>query len=198
MIEFSRPIYENKKKIEENIQNMKTNKIFKTFLAAFACLCCLTFSANAQKRRTPPKTTRPAVSTAALSNAEIKAGAEKVSVQIKNVSKFIYRLGDVARVIEDLDREIAAGKASRNAPSLNAKNKEAVISTIRNLRAGLVALEIEFRTKPALRNYLFQIQGISDMSGTAEDQATAGQLTEAGKTLLLVIEKLADSLAALP
>ncbi len=178
---------------------MKTNKTLKTFVLAFACLSCLTFSANAQKRKTPPKTTKTAaVPVAATSSSEIRAGAEKVSVQIKNVSKFIYRLGDVARVIEDLDREIAAGKASRNAPGLNAKNKEAVISTIKNLRAGLVALEIEFRTKPALRSYLFQIQGISDMTGTAEDQATAGQLTEAGKTLLLVIEKLADTLAALP
>ena len=178
---------------------MKTNKILKTFVAAFVCLLCLTFSANAQKRRTPTRTTKAATTpTAALTSGEIRAGAEKVSVQIKNVSKFIYRLGDVARVIEDLDREISAGKASRNAPDLNAKNKQAVISTIKNLRAGLVALEIEFRTKPALRNYLFQIQGISDMTGTAEDQATAGQLTEAGKTLLLVIEKLADTLAALP
>jgi hypothetical protein len=188
-----------KEKIEEN-QNMKTNKTLKTFVPAFACLLCLTFSANAQKRKTPTRTTKPAatVPSAAFTNSEIRAGAGKVSIQIKNVSKFIYRLGDVARVIEDLDREIAAGKASRNAPGLNAKNKEAVISTIRNLRAGLVALEIEFRTKPALRNYLFQIQGISDMSGTAEDQATAGQLTESGKTLLLIIEKLADTLAALP
>jgi hypothetical protein len=177
---------------------MKTNKTLKTFVTAFVCLLCLTFSANAQKRKTPAKTTKPAVPTAVLPSAEIRAGAEKVSIQIKNLSKFIYRLGDVARVIEDLDREIAAGKASRNAPALNAKNKEAVISTIRNLRAGFVALEIEFRTKPALRNYLFQIQGISDMSGTAEDQAVAGQMTASGKTLLLVIEKLSDTLAALP
>jgi hypothetical protein len=36
------------------------------------------------------------------------------------------------------------------------------------------------------------------MSGTAEDQAVAGQMTESGKTLLLVIEKLSDTLAALP
>jgi hypothetical protein len=36
------------------------------------------------------------------------------------------------------------------------------------------------------------------MTGTAEDQASAGQLRESGKTLLLVIEKLADTLAVLP
>jgi len=178
---------------------MKMNKKFIQFAAVSACLLCLTFSANAQKRRTTSKKPRPAAAaTTTFAAADIRAGAEKVSIQIKNVSKFIYNLGGVARIIEDLDKEIAAGKASRNAPDLNARNKQAVLSTITNLRAGLAALEIEFRTKPALRNYLFQIQGISDMAGTAEDQAAGGQFTQSGKTLLLVIEKLADTLAALP
>lgn len=177
---------------------MKTIKKLMKLAAIFACLLCLTFSAAAQKRRTPNrKISSPAVSTT-TNNNEIRAGAAKVSIQIKNLSKFIYSLGDVARVTEDLDREIAAGKASRNAPSLNQKNKQAVVSTIANLRAGLAALEVEFRTKPALKNYVFQIQGISDLTGTAEEEAAAGQLTQSGKTLLLVIEKLADALAALP
>ena len=72
------------------------------------------------------------------------------------------------------------------------------MTTLRNLRAGLVALEVEFQSKPALRVYLPQIQGISDISGVAEDQASAGQLIESGKTLLQVIEKLSDTLVALP
>ena len=165
------------------------------------CVFCLTISAAAQKRRTAGKRTKTLVSSAATSSmatVELKAGAQKVSTQIKNVSKFIYNLGGVARVIEDLDREIAAKKASSSAPELYARNKQAIVSSIKNLRVGLAALEIEFRTKPALRNYLFQIQGIADMTGRAEDQATAGQLTESGKTLLLVVEKLSDTLAALP
>lgn len=169
------------------------------FAAVLAFVASLTFSANAQKRKPTRKTSNPAATTGLPSNsAEVKAGAQKVSTQIKNVSKFIYRLGDVARIIEDLDKEIAARKASSKAPELNAKIKRDVLTSIRNLRAGLVALEIEFRTKPALKNYLFQIQGISDLSGTAEDQATNGQFTESGKTFLLVIEKLSDALAALP
>jgi len=176
---------------------MKINLI--KSIAIFTFVLTLTFSADAQRRKTPVKrTTRPAAATTVTNNSfEIKAGAEKVSTQIKNVSKFIYNLGGVARIIEDLDKEIAARKASRNAPELNAKIKRDVIVSIKNLRAGLVALEIEFRTKPALRNYLFQIQGISDMSGVAEDQANGGQFTESGKTLLLIVEKLSDTLAAL-
>jgi len=180
---------------------MKTNKKLRKIAVVFACLLCLTLSANAQKRKAPSKRTKAVTTTAAttaLTNSEIKSGAAKVSIQIKNVSKFIYILGGVAQGIEDLDKDVKAGKVSRTASDQNTKNKQAVISTISNLRAGLIALEVEFRTKPALRNYNFQIQGISDMTGTAEDQASAGQLRESGKTLLLVIEKLADTLAALP
>ncbi len=168
------------------------------FAIVFVCLLSLTLTIKAQKRGAAIKKTVKTSLTAATSSADVRAGAGKVSTQIKNLSKFIYSLGDVARVTEDLDREIAAGKASRNAPALNEKNKRAVVETIRNLRAGFAALEVEFRTKSALKNYVFQIQGISDMTGVAEDQASAGQLTQSGKTLLMVMEKLADTLAALP
>ncbi len=178
---------------------MKINKNFTKLLTVLICVLCLSISAAAQKRRTTGKRTKTLVSsTSSMTTVELKAGAQKVSTQIKNVSKFIFNLGGVARVIEDLDQEIAAKKASSSAPELNARNKQAVVSTIKNLRAGLAALEIEFRTKPALKNYLFQIQGIAEMTGVAEDQATAGQLTQSGKTLLLVVEKLSDTLAALP
>lgn len=176
---------------------MKTNLI--KYTALCACLLCFISSAQAQKRKKNTTKKTPVVETTTTTNiSEIKIGAEKVSTQIKNVSKFVFVLGDVARVIEDLDREIAAGKASRNAGDLNAKNKQSVITTIKNLRAGLAALEIEFRTKPGLKTYLPQIQGITDMTGVAEDQAATGKMTDSGKTLLIVIEKLSDTLAALP
>ncbi|MDQ6786458.1 MAG: hypothetical protein M3033_06520 [Acidobacteriota bacterium] len=175
---------------------MKINKKFPAFVALAVCLAVLSFSANAQKRNpTVKRTTTQAPTSPSL---EIKSSAEKVSTQIKNLSRFIYGFGNVAQVIEDLDKDIAAGRASRNAPDLNAKNKRAVLTTIRDFRAGLAALEVEFRTKPALKNYLFQINGITDIAGNAEDQATAGQFIQSGKTLLLVIEKLSDTLVAMP
>ncbi len=177
---------------------MKMNKSLTKFAVSALCLLCFVFTADAQKRRTRSKSTKSAATKTPPANAAIRNGAEKVSTQIKNVSKFIYVLGGIAKGIEDIDKSAKTGRLSRDVTSKNAQFKQDVIQSIRNLRAGLVALEIEFRTNPALKNYLIQIQGISDMSGTAEDQATAGQLNEAGKTLLLVIEKLSDTLAALP
>lgn len=178
---------------------MKITRNLIKFTLILLCFVCLTFSANAQKRRsTNKKTTAKTETTAPATNLEVKEGAQKVSVQIKNVSKFIFVLGGVAKGIEDIDKEAKAGKVSRDIMDKNAQFKKDVLQSVRNLHAGLAALEIDFRTKNGLKPYLFQIQGVSDMAGLAEDQVSGGQLTESGKTLLMVVEKLSDTLAALP
>ena len=177
---------------------MKTIKFLAPVAAFVLCLTFLSVTAPAQKRKSAKRSAKPTVSTTPFSGGDVKTGAGKVSTQLKNLTRFIYNYGNVAQVIEDLDKEIDARRASRNAPDLNARNKRAVLATIRDFRAGLAALEVEFRTKPALKNYLVQIGGITDIAGNAEDQAADGQFVESGKTLLLVVEKLADTLAAMP
>ncbi|MGI9035222.1 MAG: hypothetical protein ACR2GD_04180 [Pyrinomonadaceae bacterium] len=177
---------------------MKTRNILSK-VAVVACLLCLVLTAAAQtkRRRTTRKTSR-ATTTATANAAEIKESAEKVSTQLKNVTKFIYVLGGVAQTIQSIDNDAKAGRASRATIETNTKNKQTVVATIENLRAGLAALEAEFQTKPALAPYLAQIQGISDITANAENQASAGQLIDSGKTLLEVVEKLSDTLAAMP
>lgn len=176
---------------------MKINKYLIKSAVVFTFLICLTFSVSAQrnrKRTVKPKTTpNPAVSV-----TNLRPGAEKVSIQIKNTTKFLYNLGSIAKGIEEIDTAVKERKASREIADKNTEFKRNVLQSIRNLRAGLVALEVEFRTKPELKPFLFQIQGISDISGTAEDQAIAGQFHESGRTLLFVVEKLADTLASMP
>ena len=177
----------------------RKNNLIK-FIAGFICLLCLASAATAQRRKpSARKTTRPAaVSAVVNTNAEIRAAAEKVSIQVKNLTKFIFVLGGVAKGIEDIDKDAQTGRASRAVLDKNAQFKQSVIQSISNLRAGLVALEIDFRAKPALRNYVFQIGGISDAAARAEEQAQAGQFTESGKTLLGIVEKLSDALVAMP
>lgn len=179
---------------------MKISKTLPIIFAVFLCLFGMTLTADAQRRRTTRRTsaaTRNAAA-AAATNVEIKSSAEKVSVQIKNLTRFIYLLGGIARSIEDIDRDARTGKFSRTTVSKNETNKQNVIASIKNLRAGLAALEVEFRVKPALRKYLFQVQGVTDTSGQAEDAALAGRFIESGKVLLTVVEKLSDTLVALP
>ncbi len=178
---------------------MKTGKFLpKIFIVV--CLLCLTLSVAAQTKKRKPvrrsnRSTATRTAQAAANATEIRASAEKVSTQIVNVSRFLYLLGGIAQNIQDADA--ATSRTGKTSPT-NAKNKQAVITTIGNLRAGLNALETEFQAKPALLPYYTKIQGISDIAANAEDQANSGQFVNSGKTLLQVIEKLSDTLLAMP
>lgn len=182
---------------------MKNIKNIKRLL--LVCLCLALFStvvaAQKRKRTTRRPAAKPvaAATTPTTTNAlEIKDGAGKVSTQIMNLTKFLYTLGGVARGIEDADKDARAGRLSKTAADKHNQFKQTVIQSMRNIQAGLAALEVEFRTKPSLRPYLGQLQGVTALTGTAEDQALGGQFTESGKTLLLVVEKLSGTLVAMP
>ena len=175
---------------------MKKNLLKITVFAI--CMLGFTFSADAQRRRAT-RTTKPKVTTeSTIGKTDVKMGAEKVSVQIKNTTKFLYLLGSVANGIETIDKDTRAGKVSREIQDKNTRFKKDVLQSIRNLRAGMIALEVDFRTKPALQRYLINIQGISDMTGRAEDLANGGQFVDSGKELLVVVEKLSDTLVIMP
>lgn len=184
---------------------MKKKSNFKLLmmLTVVVCLLSFVFEANAQqKRRRTTRRAKAPVTTPAQPPAaalEVKEGSQKVSTQIKNVSKFLYVLGGVARNIEAVDADIKARRTTRRETiDQNERAKQTVFTSIKNLQEGLAPIEIEFRTKAGLRAYLPQISGVTEMTGQAADQAAAGQLTESGRTLLMVIEKLSDTLAALP
>jgi hypothetical protein len=174
---------------------MKTTK-FLTLVTLV--LTVFAFSVQAQKRTKKSTTPKTTTATTAASAAEIRAGAEKVSVQLNNVAKFNYFLGGIATGLEDMDA--AARKTPLKEPTLgkHRANKQAVVQGIRNLRAGLAALEVEFRTKPGLKRFEFQISGIADLSGQSEELAAGGQFVEGGRVLLRVIQKLSDTLVAMP
>jgi len=171
------------------------NKNLTSISLVLLCVLFFALPVAAQKKK---KTTATPTATTVANLADVKAGAAKVSIQIKNVSKFVYSLGIIASSIEDLDVEIKAGKASQKGIDTNAKNKQAVITGLRNISAGLAALEVEFRTKPALRAYLLKIEGISALCSQSEDYANAGQFKASGRPLLSLIEKLSDTLEAMP
>lgn len=165
-----------------------------SFTHFFVLLLLLTLSSGIYAQRSRPRST-PTVVT---QGTEVRQAAEAVSIQVKNLSKFLFVLGGVAKGIEDIDKEIREGRATRELEDQNLQFKDDVLRSIRALRAGLVKLEVDFRAKPALRPYLVHIQGITEESGRAEDLAIAGQFTNAGKELLLTMEKLADVLVELP
>ena len=169
---------------------------------AFTALTLSLFAVSAAAQTKKPVVfPKPTVVTSNMGNtgatprAAAVSDAQKVSNQVMNVTKFLYLLGGIAKGIEDIDRDTRANMAARNK---NALNKKSFIQTIRNLRAGLAALEVEFRTKPMLRKYLVRVDGITSLSAQAEDLAVAGKFSDSGRPLVMVVEKLSDALVAMP
>lgn len=172
----------------------------RVFIAAVFVLCVFTIFAQAQKKTTRKPAPKPAATASPTTSAtfEIRTTAIKVAEQLNNVAKFNYFLGGIATGLEDMDA--AAKKTPLKEPTLSKHkaNKQAVVQGIRNLRAGLAALETEFQSKPNLKKFQFQISGISDLCGQSESLAAGGQFVESGRVLLQVIQKLSDTLVAMP
>jgi hypothetical protein len=161
------------------------------------CLLLLAFglSANAQRNRKPvPRATpKPTPISFEVTNAK-----QQVSNQLHNVTVFVDKLGPIAVIIETADKESAAGKLRKEAQDANNANKQKTVAAIRGLRDGLVSLETDFRTKPALAQYLPKIQGISTLCAQSEDKAIAGQFVAAKDPLRQIALRLNDTLAVMP
>ena len=149
------------------------------------------------KRTTTPKTTTPKAAT--LPPLDVRAARVKVSNQLANISAFVKLFGPIAQAIEALDTEAKTNKRlSKQSLDKNTADKQNVVAAIRGLREGMVKLESEFRVKPALKRYLLNIQGISDLAGQSEASAIAGRFVAANTPLRSIQQKLNDTLVAMP
>jgi len=165
-------------------------------ILAFAAFLILPVTAVAQTRsRTTRRATQPAKPSAQQAGAEAKtAGATKVADQIKNLTRFVYLLGGVAKGIEQVDEAARKNEASPTALQQNEQNKATVKTSLRNVREGLDQLEIYFRGTPGLLDYYLKLAGSASGAATAEDQAAAGHFDQAGRSLLEVVNRLTDVL----
>ncbi|HYR75407.1 MAG TPA: hypothetical protein VEM96_06140 [Pyrinomonadaceae bacterium] len=165
-------------------------------MLTIVCLLALPATAPAQTRsrttrRTQSSKTPKASEQQAAAEAKT-AGATKVADQIKNLTKFLYLLGGVAKGIEDIDAR--RSEAPPSALQKNEQNKAAVKSSLENVRVGLDQLEIYFRSTPGLQGYYVKLVGSASGAANAEAQAAAGHFDQAGRTLLGVVNRLTDVL----
>lgn len=165
-------------------------------IMAFACFFILPAMALGQTRsRTTKRATQPAKPSAQQASAEAKTtGATKVADQIKNLTRFVYLLGGVAKGIEQVDEAARKKEASPAALQQNEQNKATVKTSLRNVREGLDQLEIYFRATPGLLDYYLKLAGSASGAADAEDQAAAGHFDQSGRTLLGVVNRLTDVL----
>lgn len=160
-------------------------------------LFVLAISATAQaKRPTPRPTPRPTTPPRVTISPIVAAAKQQVANQLSNVNLFVDKMGPIAVAIEAIDRD--SKKHKKEVVDANEANKKKLVEAIRGMRAGLVSLETDFRTKPQLTKYLPHIRGISDMCARSEDSAIAGQFVASKDPLRQVAQKLSDTMAVLP
>jgi hypothetical protein len=121
-------------------------------------------------------------------------GATRVADQVKNLAMFTYLLGGVTSTINAVDDAAKKNEVSPAGLQLNQERKAKVKLSFRNFKEGLDKLEIDFRNTPELQPYYIKLAGVAAGAATAEEQVNANQFDAGGRTLLNVINRLADVL----
>ena len=145
------------------------------------------------RRRTTPRA--PSAAATAQRAAQVRTqGATRVAEQIKHLTRFTYLLGGVNSSIATVDEDIRRNQASPQMVQQNQESKTRVKTSIQGFREVLDKLEIDFRATPELQPFYIKLAGVAAGAATAEQQAAANQFDAAGRSLLNVINRLADVL----
>jgi hypothetical protein len=162
-----------------------------------ACLLIAPATGLSQTRRKGSTGRRPATTSNAAPDAARAAGAAKVADQIKNLTRFLYLYGSIAKDIQSVDASVQGGEASQSAKDLVEKNRASIRNSLVNVRDGLDQLEITFRTTPSLQPYYIKLAGSAAGAADAAQLAESGQYDKAGRALLNVVNRLTDVLLAM-
>lgn len=164
--------------------------------AAILGLVCSLFLPLAAMSQTHRRTSRkaPAATSKPQPAAVVHEGATDIANQIKTLTRFIYVLGGVAKGIEQTEAAVRRNEASPTIVAQLQRDKTTVRESLRSVREGLDKLEIKFRSTPELNRYYTELIGSAAGAATAEDQAAAGHIDQAGRSLLAVVNRLTDVL----
>jgi hypothetical protein len=167
----------------------------RTIALIIAVIVAAPFATPGQTRkRSTKRAPSRSTSTATKSTAVLRAGKTRVADQVKNLTRFIYLLGGVARGFEQTDAAISRNEAPPAIVERAQKSKATVTNSVRSVREGLDKLEIDFRTTPELQPYYIKLAGVAAGAAKAEEQAAANQYDQAGRSLLEVVNRLTDVL----
>lgn len=160
---------------------------------AFAAICAFPLVSDAQKK---PVKRRPAVKPTPTPTPDLKVEAGQVAEQIKNVSKFIYVYGKIVNGLELSEDQARQKQVSPAAAAKIRENKDALVTSIRNLRVGVENLARNFQNDSRLQIQYLKVAFAVDAAGDAEKLAAVGRYDEAGKSLVTLIERLTDAAIA--
>jgi hypothetical protein len=180
----------NKLTAEEETNTLKL--IGATLLTAFLLTPSSAFS-QTRSRSSRPKP--PTAAQQAQRASQVRTqGATQVAEQVKNLAKFTYLLGSLSTSVAAVDEAAKRNEVSQTGVQQNQETKAKLKVGFRNFREALDKLEIDFRNTPELQPFYIKLAGVAAGAATAEEQANANQFDAGGRTLLTVINRLADVL----
>jgi hypothetical protein len=174
------------------IRRRKTLK--PALLIAVACIILSPAAYSQTRRRSSSR--KPPVTDTSLAN-ERQAGAVRVADQVKNLTRFLYLYGGVAKELQSLNAAIQRGESSPNAVEQTNRSKTTIIKSLTDFRDGLDQLEIQFRTSPALQPYYIKLAGSAAGAANAAQLAESGQFDKSGRAMLDVVGRLTDVLVVM-
>ena len=164
-------------------------------ITLLATLFLIPSSAFSQRRGRSSKQRPPTQAQQAQRVSQVRTqGATRVAEQVKNLARFTYLLGGISSTIAAVDDAAKRNEVSAAGQQQNEQRKGTVKSSFRGFREGLDKLEIDFRNTPELQPFYIKLAGVAAGAATAEEQANGNQFDAAGRTLLTVINRLADVL----
>ncbi len=170
---------------------LKVTSIF--VLATLIAILCIPQPSSLAQRKTPARRGKPTPTPV----PDMRAEAAQVATQIKNISTFIYVYGKIVNSLEVADEQAKNKQTSPEIQEKNQKSKDALILRIRDLRAGLDNLGKVFQANPRMQVQYLKLTNATDAVINAERLAAAGRYEEAGKTLVLVVERLTDTVISM-
>lgn len=140
-------------------------------------------TATPQKRRTTSAPSSPT----RLSSVQTNATRIRLADQIKNLTRFLYLYGRLSKDVE------LTGSQTESSDVTN-RTRAALLQNVRGVREGLDQLESQFRLTPGLERQFQHLSGVARRAEAAENMIAAGQLDQAGRTLVDVVTQLTDVL----
>lgn len=172
---------------------MKRNSIL---ILTLSLICLLPVGSLAQKKKPAPR--RPTQAEPRPAPVmDMRPEAQKVSEQIKNVSKFLFIYGKFVNGLEVADDLTKRGEMTPTAAAKNQQSKDALITNIRGLRAGIETLAKTLQANPRLQVQYLKISYAAEAVANAEQLAVAGRWDESGKALSATVERLMDTVMAM-
>lgn len=161
------------------LETRKDPKVKKTLAVLVLVICAMPAVLIAQKKpATQPR--RRTTAPAPTPTPNLKAAATQVADQLKIVTRFVYLYGKIANGLE-----IAEEKTKREAAG-------AIVANIAGLKTGINKVAMELKADDRLQVHYLKLTTATDAISNAEQLAAAGRFDEAGKALVVAVEKLAD------